>query len=325
MKIGYFADGPWSHLALEKIVADGRFEIAFIVPRFDTRDPVLAQWAARLGVDFLPIQKVNATECVEQLARYGADVFVSMSFNQILKRPILDAAPQGFINCHAGALPFYRGRNILNWALINGADEFGVTVHYVDEGIDTGDIILQGMQSISVNDTYASLLDKAVVLCADTLLESLVLIKEGRVARLSQSAIHPVGFYCGRRIEGDEWIDWNWSSERIFNFIRAISAPGPGARTVCGGNEIIVQKAVMIPGAPAYIGTPGEVVGVRDGGVVVKTGDTSILLTETGAVQLRYRIGMRFDPKPSRTLRALENRIAELERIVSALRGEIQT
>src|SRR4030066_979230 len=99
--------------------------------------------ATQLDIYFLPIQKCNSPENLDVLARYKADIFVSMSFNQILKKRIIDMAPRGFINCHAGALPYYRGRNILNWALINDAREFGVTVHYVNEGIDTGDIIAQ--------------------------------------------------------------------------------------------------------------------------------------------------------------------------------------
>ena len=66
-----------------------------------------------------------------------------MSFNQIFRKDIINLTPIGIINCHAGKLPFYRGRNILNWVLINDEKEFGITVHFVDEGIDTGDIILQ--------------------------------------------------------------------------------------------------------------------------------------------------------------------------------------
>lgn len=318
MRIGYFADGPWSHRAIEMIVADGRFEIAFIVPRFDTRDPVLADWAKKLGVDFLPIQNVNAPESVRQLQAYGADLFVSMSFNQILRRPIIDAAPKGFINCHAGALPYYRGRNILNWALVNDAPEFGVTVHYVDEGIDTGDIILQKTAAVSDDDNYGTLLRRAIALCGEVLLEAMVMIAESRVKPINQQGVHPVGFYCGRRAEGDEWIDWSWSSRRVFNFVRAISPPGPGARAVCAGLDVNITKAVIIPNSPEYIGTPGDVVGVRQDGIVVKTGDTTILLTEFSGGPARFRIGMRFESRTDHLIKTLENRIAALEKALSA-------
>jgi len=316
MKIGYFADGPWSHLALERIVRDGRFEIAFIVPRFDVQDPVLAGWAASLGVDFLPMQNVNSTENLEILGNYRADLFVSMSFNQILKKPILGLAPKGFINCHAGALPYYRGRNILNWALINDAKEFGVTVHYVDEGIDTGDIILQRMSAISDADTYATLLERAITLCAEVLHESLAKIVSGDARATPQSDIHPVGFYCCRRVPGDEWIDWNWTSRHIFNFVRAITTPGPCARTMLDGEEIVVGRAKAISDAPDYMGVPGEIVGMNAEGIVVKTGDSTILLMEASPpTRARFRIGQRFGENTAQMLRDLLRRIESIERV----------
>ena len=80
-----------------------------------------------------------------------------MSFNQIFKREMIDLPKYGTINCHAGKLPFYRGRNILNWALINDEKEFGITVHYMDEGIDTGDIIVQRTYPIGEEDDYGIL------------------------------------------------------------------------------------------------------------------------------------------------------------------------
>lgn len=306
MKIGYFADGPWSHDALEKIVDDGRFEIAFIVPRFDTQDPVLKEWAAKLDVDFLPIQNVNHPDAIRKLSEYGAELFVSMSFNQILRKEILDAPSKGFINCHAGALPFYRGRNILNWALINDEKEFGVTVHYIDEGIDTGDIIRQKMSPITDQDDYATLLARAIKLCADQLFEALVDIKTDCVKRIVQSSIHPVGSYCGRRIEGDEWIDWNWPSRRIFNFVRAITKPGPCARTMLGSTVILVERISMIEKAPIYIGTAGEIVGKDSNAIIVKTGDSTICVNSFSEIlsaseklvanSNAYKVGTRFVP-----------------------------
>ena len=77
-----------------------------------------------------------------------------MSFDQIFKEEIINIPPLKIINCHAGKLPFYRGRNILNWALINDEKEFGITVHYVDFGIDTGDSILQKNYEITDDDDY---------------------------------------------------------------------------------------------------------------------------------------------------------------------------
>jgi methionyl-tRNA formyltransferase len=296
MKIGYFADGPWSHRALEKITSDNRFDIAFIVPRYDSQDPILKKWASQLSIDYIPIENVNRAESIAQLKKYSADLYVSMSFNQILKKEILNSAPSGFINSHAGALPFYRGRNILNWALINDENKFGVTVHYIDEGIDTGDIILQRMEPITDRDDYSTLLERAIEVCADLLFESLILIYDDNVKRLPQKSIDPVGMYCRRRRQGDEWINWSWPSRRIFNFIRAITEPGPCAMTMLDDNEVTIQKAKMVSGAREYIGVPGEILGVSKEGVTVKTGDTFICVEsfKYGPLKNKFRIGQRF-------------------------------
>jgi methionyl-tRNA formyltransferase len=95
----------------------------------------------KYNIDYLKYENINSKNFIERIKTYFCDLFVSMSFNQIFKDEIINLTPLRIINCHAGKLPFYRGRNILNWVLINDEKEFGITVHYVDEGIDTGDFI----------------------------------------------------------------------------------------------------------------------------------------------------------------------------------------
>lgn len=304
MRIGFFGDGPWAHLALEKIREHDNFEIAYIIARYDTQDPYLKKQAELLGIPFLVFQNVNSNEVIGQLSTYNVDINVSMSFNQILRKAIIDSAKMGFVNCHAGLLPYYRGRNVLNWALINGEKEFGVTVHFVDEGIDTGDIILQQKMDILDNDDYGTLLEKAYVLCADTLCKALCMLCHSHVIVTKQALIHPVGSYCGRRKVGDEYIDWNWNSKRIFNFIRGITKPGPGARILLGSQEYIVWKAELINDAPNYLGTPGEIVGRDDLSITIKTGDSSLKITRLSSVveseigiethRNMFKIGARF-------------------------------
>lgn len=282
--IGYFADGPWAHEALRRIGLDGRFAVRFFVLRHGHADPVLRAAAEQLGVPCHVVPNVNDAGFVDTIRAHGADLFVSMSFDQILRGPIREAAPLGFINCHAGALPFYRGRNILNWALINGEERVGVTVHFVDDGIDTGDIIRQDFIAVAPADDYGSLLAKAYDACAETLTAALGDFAEGRVSRVSQQSIHPVGFYCPRRVPGDEKLDWNWPSSRVVNFVRGIALPGPGARTRLGEREIAILRAETIPDAPAYLAIPGAVVGRGPRGIVVKTGDTTVLVTSIAKI-----------------------------------------
>lgn len=293
MKIGYFADGPWSHRAFDKINNDKRFKISFICVRDDSEDLVLIEICKKYNIPRLKHPKVNSEEFLELVSEYKCDIFVSMSFNQIFRTQIINLTSKKMINCHAGLLPFYRGRNILNWALINDEKEFGVSVHYVDEGIDTGDIIVQNSYEISDNDSYATLLERAYDYCADTLYEALDQIDKGTADRIVQETVHPVGMYCGQRKAGDEVLDWNQESRDIFNFIRAICRPGPMAHTHCSRGFLVkINKADEVKNAPTYKGVPGQVIGKDNDGVYVKTLDSFIKITDYES-EKKLRIGDR--------------------------------
>lgn len=276
LKIGYFADGPWSHQAFIKIINDDTFDIKFIVPRNDTKDNTLLNFSKKHNIDYLKLDNINSDFNLKKISDYNCDLLVSMSFNQIFRKKIIDLTPIGIINCHAGKLPFYRGRNILNWALINDEKDFGITVHFVDEGIDTGDIVLQETFPITDNDSYKTLLNIAYSECAGILHKALIQIAQDDYSRVSQDTIHPIGSYCGMRSQGDETINWNDSSRNIFNFIRSICKPGPIARTKNGKNEIYINGSKYIKNAPDYIGTPGQVLKKTQDGFLVKTNDSFI-------------------------------------------------
>lgn len=280
MRIGYFADGPWAWNAFDKIIADESLEIAFLSVRYDKRDEELEKRAREYGIPLETTRNINEKEYVEKMKQYDVDLFVSMSFDQIFKREMINLPRYKTINCHAGKLPFYRGRNILNWVLINDEKEFGVTAHYVDEGIDTGDIILQEVYSITDEDSYATLLSRAHDKCADVLYRAIKMIQNDEVKRVKQCDIDPVGMYCGTRGEGDEMIDWNQTSREIFNFIRAISKPGPQATSWINGNKICINKARMVPGAHCYKNNNGQIIGKTEEGFLIKTGDTVLEIIE---------------------------------------------
>ena len=323
LTIGYFGDGRWARRALDRIVERPELRVLFVVGRHPDPDSKLRDYARRIDVPFATDPDVNRPAFRETLRGYEADIHVSMSFDQILGRDLIDLAPEGFINCHAGALPFYRGRNVLNWALINGEDQFGVTVHYVEEDIDAGDIIVQRVADITATDDYGSVLDKAVPLCARALQEALLQIRAGEVEPTPQDTIHPVGFYCSRRKEGDEWLDWDWSSRRIHNFVRGIAPPGPGARTLLGDDRIAILRTERIEEAPEYIDRPGTVVGRDEDGIVVKTGDTSLRVRRVADVDREgalanertptHGIGTVFGKNPRRELERMRARVRALE------------
>lgn len=296
MKIGYFADGPWSHNALKLMVKDKDVSIQFIVPRRNSNDHILKALGEKYNIDILDNIYVNSDKFYEKAKEYNCDLFVSMSYNQIFHWRIANLPPLGTINCHAGKLPFYRGRNILNWALINDEEDFGITVHYIDDKIDTGDIILQYVFPITDEDNYATLLDKSYEECASILYDAIKIIKKGNVKRIDQYSIHPVGSYFGMRQEGDEIIDWNQSSREVFNFIRSICYPGPKARTFCHNTEIFINKAALVPHAISYKCINGMITGITSRGYYVKTRDSIVEIYEVEASS-KLKIGDRLQCK----------------------------
>jgi methionyl-tRNA formyltransferase len=293
MKIGYFADGPWSHEAIKKFETDNEIDISFVCVRHDNPDPFLVEYSKTNFIPCYDSPNVNSTEFIKEASKYNADIFVSMSFNQIFRSELINIPKLKTINCHAGKLPCYRGRNVLNWALINGEKEFGITVHYVDEGIDTGDIILQASYDIDDSDDYGTILQRAYIGCAELLHSALRQIIEGTAGRISQDTIDPVGFYCGQRKPGDEIIDWRQSSRDLFNFIRAVAAPGPMARGFINGKEIKINRARIISGTKDYIGICGQVIGKSEDDLLVKTKDNFLAITEyyfDGKIKIGDRI-----------------------------------
>tara|TARA_Y100001970_G_scaffold294060_1_gene446383 strand:- start:7647 stop:8555 length:909 start_codon:yes stop_codon:yes gene_type:complete len=274
--IGYFADGPWSHKAFDLIIKNPNIEILFIVPRYDTIDNTLKEKAKIHKIDYLSKIKINTSSFYEKAKDYNCDLFVSMSFDQIFKKKIINLPRFKTINCHAGKLPYYRGRNVLNWVLINGEKEFGITVHYIDEGIDTGDIILQKTYPISNKDNYKSLLKLAYDECAEILYNAINLIIKNKHKVIKQSDIDPIGSYCKKRSIGDEIINWNQTSRQLYNFIRAICSPGPSAITYFNHKEIKINESNLIESSHINnkCKVPGSIISKTKYGYIVKTVDS---------------------------------------------------
>lgn len=292
LKIGYFADGPWGHNTLEKLISDKDIEIQFICVRVDSTDTKFVEYASEYALPLIKHKNINSDEFIQIVKKYNCDLFISMSFNQIFKQEMIDLPPMKIINCHAGKLPSYRGRNILNWALINDEKEFGITVHYVDNGIDTGAIILQESFLITDNDNYKTLLEVAYIKCPELLYQAVCLFKKGMASSYSQDDLDVPNFYCGKREIGDEKINWNQTSRELFNFIRAICSPGPRATTYLNSGEVKINNSRFIPNLKSYKGVPGQILGKTENGFFVKTLDSYIEIYEIESSQ-KLRVGDR--------------------------------
>lgn len=293
MKIGYFADGPWAHGTFHLLINNPNYLLEFICIRYKTQDPVLINLAKEHGVTLYCVQNINDDSFHKCMLMHQCHIFVSMSFDQIFKEKLYSIPRFGTINCHAGMLPYYRGRNILNWALINGEKNFGITVHYIDSGIDTGDIILQESFPISVTDDYQSLLETAYRNCPRILDKAIEQIYEGKAKRIAQKSIALNGTIYPQRVLGDEIIDWSQSSEEIFNFIRALTTPGPLAETHIDNCKVKIIKSILLESAPSYKAIPGAILSREDGGFLVKTGDSYLKIVEWES-SVKIRAGERF-------------------------------
>lgn len=276
IRIGFFGDGPWAHDTFSKIIRDPQIEIKFVCTRSDIPDDILLNLAKLRNIPAHIFPNINSKETLKIIENYRADLLVSMSFNQIFKPEILNTPPLGVINCHAGKLPFYRGRNVINWALINGEREFGITVHRVDTGIDTGDIILQETFPIGDKDDYGDVLQIAYYECAPLIIEAIHQLMNGTANFTPQKTIDLAGTYFPKRKPGDEIINWNLPTRQIFNFIRALAYPGPFAQTYLGAHRYSIQKAQLFENAPIFKSTPGTVVGIEQGKLIVKTQESVI-------------------------------------------------
>ncbi len=316
LRLVLLGDGAWAARSLERLQA-GPHEVLAVLLRQRPSDSSLADAARRFGMPLHRPARVNAEDTLALLAGLAPDLLVSIAYDQILRAPVRAVARRGAINFHAGMLPYYRGRNVINWALINGETEIGLTSHWMDDGIDTGDILLQRSVPVGWTDTYGDLLARLTRAMPDLVAETLDGIATGTLAGRTQRD-HP-GTYFGKRDEGDEWLDWSDTSRNLHNKVRAITHPGPGARTQLGDTSVVIWRAFYDPAWPTYMAIPGQVVGQNDRGAIVKTGDSTLLVERIevegqGETLPRWPVGTRLGTNVVATLQHAVQRLAVLER-----------
>ncbi len=245
MKLGLFLDGTWSHNFLNQIDRE-KFKICFVIGRIKL-DTKLKKICRRKKIPFFIKRNINSKKTLNFIKENKCDFLISLSYDQIFKKDILSLYKDKILNCHAGYLPFYRGRNVLNWALVNGEKYFGISTHLIDKGIDTGKIILRSKYKIAANDTYETILKKAHINCPKVLIKTLnLLISKKKIKYISQKNLKSRKFYYKKRGKKDEIIDLNLSLEKIHNLIRAISYPGPEAKLLFKGKKFKIKSSKII-------------------------------------------------------------------------------
>ena len=213
-------------------------------------------------------------KCLKELA---PDLIVVWSYSMILPPEIIRVPRLGCINLHGGLLPEYRGGHVMQWAIINGERETGVTLHYINEAIDTGPIIAKAKFPIESHDDGVSVQHKLQELGATLLSEWWQKIIEQTAPKLSQD--EAMAQYYRLLTPSDGLINWSGTSVEICNLVRALVSPRPGAYTFLGQNKITLRRARKKM-TRIVITKPGTVQHVSEEGVLVATGDAAISITE---------------------------------------------
>lgn len=207
----------------------------------------VAMVAAKHGIPVHAPDDINHSIWIERVRDMGPDALVSAHYRKMIGSDMLDVCPNHCYNIHASMLPKYRGRCPINWALVNGETETGVTLHHMTVAADAGDIVAQQSVVIDDDDTAAILTARIVEVTGSMLDTALPLLVGGTATRTAQDSSAATTF-PGRCPE-DGCIDWSDDAATIHNLVRAVAHPWPGAFTFAGERKVLVWESTVVPGA----------------------------------------------------------------------------
>ncbi|MFQ5539509.1 MAG: formyltransferase [Candidatus Binatia bacterium] len=283
MKLAVFAYHDIGYECLKTLI-EWSEEIVGVVTHKDNPNEEIwfrsvAELARSHGLPVFTPRNPNTPEFVNLMRGLGPELILSCYYRKILSKELLAIPRLGGINLHGSFLPKYRGRCPVNWVLINGEPESGVTLHYMIDKADAGDIVAQKPVAIEIEDTALTLFHKLTAAATQLLRETYPLIKAGTAQRIPQNSRLATTF-GGRRPE-DGKISWELSALEIHNLIRAVTHPYPGAFTSYSGRKLYLWGSAYYRQASVENGgPPGKIESVEKGkGMVVSTGKGSLLVT----------------------------------------------
>lgn len=277
MKVIFMRTPEFSVGTLEALIEAGH-EVALAVTQPDKpkgrggkmQYTPVKEAALKHGIPVFQPKKVREPECVEELKQYNADIIVVIAFGQILPKEILEMTPFGCVNVHASLLPKYRGAAPIQWAVIDGEEVSGVTTMQMDEGLDTGDMLLKTEIRLDEKETGGSLHDKLAAAGAELCVRTLKGLEEKTVVPKPQGE-SPTAY--ARMLDkklGN--IDWSRDAESIERLVRGLN-PWPSAYTNWDGKVMKIWEARAEKRAAEAGGVPGTVISVEKDGFCVETGD----------------------------------------------------
>ncbi len=290
------------------------FEVLAVFTHLDRADEdvwfdSVAELAASRDIPVYAPDDLNHPLWVKRIAELSPDILFSFYYRRMIKKPILNIPPVGCLNLHGSLLPAYRGRCPINWVLVNGEKETGVTLHYMTPRPDDGDIVCQKKIAISPDDTAFTLNAKAVEASSTMLAEYLPRIVSGTAERRPQEHSH-ASYFGGRRPDDGE-IDWRQNAAAIRNLVRAVTRPYPGAFSYRGDLKCLFWSVSVVhrdclgvaPGT--VISTSPLIVSCAEGALQVDYAQTENGIYVTGcqlAGDLNLAPGMVFGKNATRRL-----------------------
>ena len=280
MKIIFMGTPDFAAASLEALI-DSRHEIQAVVTQPDkpkgrkgelTPSPVKVI-AKREGIKVYQPLKVRDEEFVKTLRAYNPDVMVVVAFGQIIPLSILKMPKYGCVNIHGSLLPKYRGAAPIQWAVLDGEKETGITTILMDEGIDTGDILLKKTIKIDTDETSGSLFDKLMALGAETILETLDELEKGSLTPTKQGE-SPTA-YAKMLTKAMGLIDFTKSAKELDCFVRGMN-PWPSAYTLLSGKTLKLWKVRAVDGS----GKAGSVIDIDKESFTIACGEGAIDVLE---------------------------------------------
>ena len=249
--------------------------------------PPVKEAALEHGIEVYQPRRVREPECVEYLRSFDADIIVVVAFGQILPKEILEMPKYGCVNVHASLLPKYRGAAPIQWAVLNGDQVTGVTTMRMDEGLDTGDMIMKQEVIVDEDETGGSLFDKLSGVGAKLCVKTMEAIENGTAVYTPQD--DALATHTGKIQKEMGSIDWSKDAEVIERLVRGLN-PWPSAYTYLNGKTLKIWAAAVKDETSDK--EPGELTEVTKHSVGVQTGDGILMLEE---VQLEGKKRMSAD------------------------------
>lgn len=287
MKIVFMGTPDFASGALEAIVKAGH-EVAAVVTQPDKpkgrgkemQMPPVKECALKCGIPVLQPIKVKEPEEMARLASFGADIFVVAAFGQILPEEILKMPKFGCVNIHASLLPKYRGAAPIQWAILNGEKETGITIMQMDKGLDTGDILMKRTVPIGERETGESLFDKLSEVGAQLIVEALPKIEKGELKAQKQN--EEEASYVGILKKSLGLISWEKDAASIDRLVRGLNS-WPSAYTYYRKKSLKIWECEAVPEEYGHGGTEnvaGRIEKVEKDAFYVRTGKGLLKVTQ---------------------------------------------